>query len=166
MASPTVLSRPMAPIGGLARFLSFNNPPTVRNSVMAPKARWNFMNPALAVTRTRSDPNLFVTGFGPIWVRSDSRDVSVRNSTGWLYPKSASTWDDRTPLWWLITEAMEDQSRKNHGETVDLSWLDSVDPEIEQRLLPMERAILAALRSYRAIFVTNPAREPRAPPRS
>ncbi len=57
-------------------------------------------------------------------------------------------------------------SRKNHGETVDLSWLDSIDPEIEQRLLPMERTILAALRSYRTIFVTNPTTTHRAPPRS
>jgi len=49
-------------------------------------------------------------------------------------------------------KAKEDQFQRNRKETVDLSWLDIVDPEIEQRLLPMERAILAALRTYSTIF--------------
>src|SRR2546422_6839311 len=71
-----------------------------------------------------------------------------------------------TLRWWLITKAIEDQSQPNQGVMVDLSWLDSVDPEIEQHLLPMERAILAALRSYRTIFGRNPTPSVRAPPRS
>lgn len=32
--------------------------------------------------------------------------------------------------------------------SLDLSWLDSVDPETEAHLLPTERAILQALRQY------------------
>ena len=32
-------------------------------------------------------------GFGPIWVRSDPLHLPV-DSTGWLYPKSASRCDD------------------------------------------------------------------------
>ncbi len=47
-------------------------------------------------------------------------------------------------------------SSHESGETVDLAWLDLVDPEIEQRLLPIERAILVALRRYRTIFARNP----------
>jgi len=31
---------------------------------------------------------------------------------------------------------------------VDLSWLNSIDPEIEAHLLPAERAVLQALREY------------------
>lgn len=33
--------------------------------------------------------------------------------------------------------------------TKDLTWLDAVDPEIESRLLPWERAVLTAIRKYR-----------------
>jgi len=51
-----------------------------------------------------------------------------------------------------MAETGRNRFQKDSGETVDLTWVDSVDPEIEQRLLPMERIILAALRRYKAIF--------------
>jgi len=58
------------------------------------------------------------------------------------------------------------QSQTNQKENVDLSWLDTVDPEIEQHLLPIERTILAALRRYRTIVAGNPTSAARVPPKS
>lgn len=47
---------------------------------------------------------------------------------------------------------MKEEAEKSDGaktHIVDLSWLDSIDPEVEAHLLPTERAIIAALRAYR-----------------
>jgi len=63
-------------------------------------------------------------------------------------------------------KAKEDQPQTNQKGTVDLSWLDTVDPEIEQHLLPIERTILAALRRYRTIVARNPGTAAKVPPRS
>jgi len=52
------------------------------------------------------------------------------------------------------------------SEAIDLSWLDSIDPEIEQHLLPVERAMLTALRRYRTIYRQNPNEPARVAERS
>lgn len=39
-------------------------------------------------------------------------------------------------------------SERTYRASLDLSWVDSVDPEVEAHLLPTERAILQALREY------------------
>jgi len=58
----------------------------------------------------------------------------------------------------MVVKAADQESRPNQGERVDLSWLDSVDPETERYLLPVERAILTALRRYRAICLLKPTK--------
>lgn len=42
----------------------------------------------------------------------------------------------------------EKRPERSNSPTVDLSWVNSVDPELEAHLLPTERAILQALREY------------------
>jgi hypothetical protein len=46
-------------------------------------------------------------------------------------------------------EAQPESAGEEKSRKVDLTWLDSIDPEVEAHLLPTERAILGALREYR-----------------
>ena len=66
----------------------------------------------------------------------------------------------------MVVKAADQESRPNQGERVDLSWLDSVDPETERHLLPVERAILTALRRYQATCLSKPAKPARVTARS
>jgi hypothetical protein len=45
-------------------------------------------------------------------------------------------------------EVQTERTGETESRRVDLTWLDSIDPEVEAHLLPTERAILQALREY------------------